>query len=59
MLRRISAKYASLPKEIKNAPPCLTIRVEVYISRDTFSELNAEREITGEKLFAKPRNSPS
>ncbi|NCB73877.1 MAG: NAD-dependent DNA ligase LigA [Clostridia bacterium] len=47
----------SLPKEIKNAPPRLIVRGEVYMSRDTFSELNAEREISGEKLFANPRNT--
>jgi len=47
----------SLPKEIKNAPPRLIVRGEVYMSRDTFSELNAEREINGEKLFANPRNA--
>ena len=47
----------SLPKEIKNAPPRLIVRGEVYMSRETFSELNAEREINGEKLFANPRNA--
>lgn len=47
----------SLPKEIKNAPPRLIVRGEVYMARDTFSELNAEREINGEKLFANPRNA--
>jgi len=47
----------SLPKEIKHAPSCLIVRGEVYMSRDTFSKLNAEREISGEKLFANPRNA--
>lgn len=47
----------SLPKELKNAPFRLIVRGEVYMSRDTFSELNAEREISGEKLFANPRNA--
>ena len=47
----------SLPMEIKNAPPRLIVRGEVYMSRDTFSELNTEREISGEKLFANPRNA--
>ena len=47
----------SLPKKINNAPPRLIVRGEVYMSRDTFSELNAEREISGEKLFANPRNA--
>ncbi|MFB0919323.1 MAG: NAD-dependent DNA ligase LigA [Oscillospiraceae bacterium] len=46
-----------LPKEIKNAPPRLIVRGEVYMSRETFNALNAEREINGEKLFANPRNA--
>ncbi|MEA4894492.1 MAG: NAD-dependent DNA ligase LigA [Oscillospiraceae bacterium] len=47
----------SLPKKLKNAPPRLIVRGEAYMSRDTFSRLNAEREINGEKLFANPRNA--
>jgi len=47
----------SLPQELKNAPHRLIIRGEAYMSRNTFAELNAEREIRGEKLFANPRNA--
>jgi len=47
----------SLPKELKNAPLRLIVRGEVYMSRDTFTQLNTEREISGEKLFANPRNA--
>ena len=47
----------SLPKELKNAPPRLIVRGEVYMSRETFIKLNEEREINGEKLFANPRNA--
>ena len=47
----------SLPRELTKAPPRLIVRGEVYMSRDTFAELNAEREISGEKLFANPRNA--
>jgi len=47
----------SLPKVLRNAPHRLIVRGEVYMSRDTFAELNAEREISGEKLFANPRNA--
>ena len=47
----------SLPKELKNAPSRLIVRGEVYMSRETFNELNTEREINGEKLFANPRNA--
>lgn len=47
----------SLPKTLKNAPPRLIVRGEVYLSRKSFAALNAEREISGEKLFANPRNA--
>lgn len=47
----------SLPKDIKNAPERLIVRGEVYMSRETFAQLNAKREIDGEKLFANPRNA--
>ncbi len=47
----------SLPKTLKNAPPRLIVRGEVYLSREIFAALNAEREINGEKLFANPRNA--
>lgn len=47
----------SLPHKIENAPPRLIVRGEVYMSRSTFEELNAENEIRGDKLFANPRNA--
>ena len=47
----------SLPLKIDNAPERLIVRGEVYMSRDTFMEINAEREIKGEKLLANPRNA--
>lgn len=47
----------SLPKTLKNAPPRLIVRGEVYMSHDTFAMLNARREITGEQLLANPRNA--
>lgn len=47
----------SLPKKLKSGPARLIVRGEIYMARDTFSELNAEREINGEKLFANPRNA--
>ena len=47
----------SLPKTLLDAPHRLIVRGEVYMARDTFIELNAEREIRGEKLFANPRNA--
>ena len=47
----------SLPLRIGNAPERLIVRGEVYMSRAVFNELNAQREINGEKLLANPRNA--
>ena len=47
----------SLPLRIENAPERLIVRGEVYMSRSVFNELNAQREINGEKLLANPRNA--
>ncbi|MDO4750430.1 MAG: NAD-dependent DNA ligase LigA, partial [Eubacteriales bacterium] len=47
----------SLPRTLHDAPPRLIVRGEVYMSRDTFMELNAEREARGEALLANPRNA--
>ena len=37
--------------------PSFEVRGEVYMSYPTFDRLNAEREATGEQLFANPRNA--
>ncbi len=47
----------SLPKQLKNAPARLIVRGEVYMSKATFAEINAQREIRGETLLANPRNA--
>ena len=47
----------SLPLRIQNAPERLIVRGEVYMSKQVFQELNAEREIRGEPLLANPRNA--
>ncbi|MDR3278575.1 MAG: NAD-dependent DNA ligase LigA [Oscillospiraceae bacterium] len=47
----------TIPKRLKNAPPRLAVRGEVFIPRGVFAELNEEREISGEHLFANPRNA--
>ena len=47
----------NMPKKLENAPERLTVRGEVYMSRSVFQELNEEREINGEQLFANPRNA--
>ncbi|MBN2781176.1 MAG: NAD-dependent DNA ligase LigA, partial [Candidatus Marinimicrobia bacterium] len=38
-------------------PRLLEVRGEVIISKEHFKQLNAERELSGEKLFANPRNA--
>jgi DNA ligase (NAD+) len=47
----------SLPLELPNAPARLIVRGEVYMARQVFAELNAEREIRGEVPLANPRNA--
>ena len=50
-------------KTIKSIPEKLTenvtvtVRGEVFLSRENFEKINEEREILGEKLFANPRNA--
>ncbi|MGF1563601.1 MAG: NAD-dependent DNA ligase LigA [Geminicoccaceae bacterium] len=39
------------------APPVLEVRGEVYLEREGFLALNAEREANGEAVFANPRNA--
>jgi len=38
-------------------PGLLEVRGEVYMERDDFRRLNAEREASGQQLFANPRNA--
>lgn len=47
----------SLPKKIDNAPPRLIVRGEAYMSHETFTALNAQREIESQPLLANPRNA--
>lgn len=46
-----------IPHETTEFTPNLTVRGEVYMPRAKFEEMNAEREILGEKLWANPRNA--
>ncbi len=50
---------AGLPMRLKdgNHPARIEIRGEVYMSKDGFLKLNAEREKAGEPVFANPRNA--
>ena len=46
----------SIPQKLKDEIDII-VRGEVYMPHDAFNKLNEEREITGEKLFANPRNA--
>ncbi len=47
----------SIPLTIPDAPETLIVRGEVFMPKKVFEELNAQRELSGEKLFANPRNA--
>ena len=47
----------NLPRRLKQPLPLLALRGEVYMPKQAFAELNAEREEAGEPLFANPRNA--
>src|SRR5580704_6110553 len=49
---------ASVPKQLagKGWPDILEVRGEVYMEREGFFAVNAEREASGEAIFANPRN---
>ncbi|MEO5718377.1 MAG: NAD-dependent DNA ligase LigA [Chthoniobacterales bacterium] len=48
----------SLPKQLKDeAPRLLEVRGEVFMTKDGFAKLNAERSEAGLPAFANPRNS--
>jgi len=47
---------ADVPKKLAS-PVTVTVRGEVYMPRESFEKLNAERELLGEKLWANPRNA--
>jgi len=41
---------------LSNYQSSFEVRGEIYIEKEEFERLNAERELSGEKLFANPRN---
>lgn len=52
-LRTIQSIPMTLPEKL----PRLIVRGEVYMARNVFEKLNAEREIRGEQPLANPRNA--
>lgn len=48
---------ADIPKRLKNAPPHLIVRGEVYMSKQVFDTLNEELELQEKPLLANPRNA--
>ncbi len=48
----------SVPKQLagKGWPDIIEVRGEVYMEREGFFAVNAEREAAGEPVFANPRN---
>ena len=47
----------SLPLRLPEALPSLIVRGEVFMPKKSFEQLNADRELKGEALFANPRNA--
>ncbi len=46
-----------IPKVLRDAPPVLVVRGEVYMRRSVFDSINAQRELLGQPLLANPRNA--
>lgn len=47
----------SIPLKLKNAPPLLEVRGEVYMPRAQFERVIAQQEAEGEQPFKNPRNA--
>ncbi len=47
----------SIPLKLKNAPPLLEVRGEVYMSAEQFERVVARQEAEGEQPFKNPRNA--
>lgn len=47
----------SIPMTLRDAPPRLIVRGEVFMPKSSFERLNAQQEADGKQLFANPRNA--
>lgn len=47
----------NIPQRLKNAPPVLEVRGEVYMPREVFLRLVQQQELDGKKPFKNPRNA--
>lgn len=47
----------SIPLRLKKNIPYLEVRGEIFMPKAAFKKLNEQREITGESIFANPRNA--
>lgn len=47
----------TIPQKLAKPIPYLCVRGEVYMPKSVFAKLNDERELSGEPLFANPRNA--
>lgn len=47
----------AIPLSLKDDPGLVEIRGEVYLPREAFERMNAEREQAGDPVFANPRNA--
>ena len=56
-LRTIRSLPLHLSSNLNRIPKILEVRGEVFMSKEGFAKLNAEREATGEPAFVNPRNS--
>ena len=48
-----------IPRRLSNVPTNLEVRGEIYLSKETFEQMNKEREEKDEPLFRNPRNAAS
>lgn len=51
------ASIPSIPRRVDGMPPMLEVRGEVFLPKEAFARINAEREELGEPTFRNPRNA--